>query len=61
MELPGGGTSGLAGLAHASVARLINAFVSANVRLHTAARMVVEREGLPDDGADDGIQFEVTL
>ena len=60
--LPGGGYDGLAGLRHARISRLVNAYVTACKALDHAATAVVEAMDWDEDEAmDNGIKWEVSL
>mgnify|MGYP006935524381 CR=1 FL=1 len=59
--LPDGGTSGADGLRHAALRAHIRAYVFASAELHFAARNVCDAEELADDGAAEGIVWEVPL
>lgn len=60
-ELPGGGSSGMAGVRHAEIRRLINSYVRASRLLHGAAQLVCDVDELDDDGEREGIVWEVPL
>lgn len=59
--LPDGGSCGMAGVQHAEVRRLINRYVQTSRLLWSAAELVCDVDQLDDDGAAEGIVWEVPL
>lgn len=61
MQLPTGGYDALDGARHCEALRLIEAYRVASLALWRAAELVIDVEDLPDDGAADGITWEVRI
>lgn len=56
-----GGVCGMAAMRHAAIFRLVNAFAWANRALWGAADALCEVEGYENDGAGEGVVWEVSL